>query len=147
MGHSIPTAAQVARYLVATVDGYGDVRLFAVHRMRKAKALTLTAQRPEGFNLEAYIREGALEFGNGQTIQLELKVEGPLSRVLAETPLSADQLLVPNGEDHYLTATVIDSWQLHWWLLSQIDHIEVVAPVELRQSIAERLQKGINKHR
>ena len=134
-------------YLVATVDGYGDVRLFAIHRMRKATALTLTAQRPEGFNLETYIREGALEFGNGQTIQLELRLEGPLGRVLAETPLSADQELKPNGEDHYLTATVIDSWQLHWWLLSQIDHIEVVAPVELRQSIAERLQKGVSKHR
>ena len=123
-------------YLVATDSACDEVRLFAMHRMTSAARTNEPIKRPAGFDLDAYIQAGGLHFGNGKTVRLTAWVSEGLARILEETPMSEDQSLKHDGDDIKLTATVIDSWQLTWWLLSQGDDIEVVSPAALRRKIA-----------
>lgn len=123
-------------YLVATDSECDEVRLFAMHRMTSATRTSKPVKRPAGFDLDAYIQAGGLHFGNGKTVRLTAWVSEGLARILEETPMSEDQSLKHDGDDIKLTATVIDSWQLTWWLMSWGDGIEVVSPVALRRKIA-----------
>ena len=141
--HSLNPLALVSRgaltYLIATTLDYDDVRLFALHRIRHATRTTQPIKRPANFNLDEYIQTGGLQFGNGKTIQLVAWVGEDLARILEETPLSKDQKLILEGDMMKLTATVDDSWQLVWWIMSFGDEIEVTSPDALRKNIAARL--------
>jgi predicted DNA-binding transcriptional regulator YafY len=129
-------------YLIATAYEYEDVRLYAMHRILKATKTNDTVKRPASFDLDEYILAGGLHFGNGKTIRLSAWVSQWLAKILEETPLSADQQLKVSGEKTKLTATVSDSWQLTWWLMSQGTGIEVTAPVALRKRVGEQLAEA-----
>ena len=128
-------------YLVATAFTYTDVRLYAIHRITGASVLTEPAHRPDGFSLDEYIAQGAFQFGDGRTIRLVARVSPWLADILTETPLTADQQLEPVGEELRLTATITDSWQLRWWILSQGQGITVLEPEALRKEIGGELRK------
>lgn len=129
-------------YLVATAFGYADVRRYAVHRIRAATLLEDAALRAADFDLDDYIASGALQFGEGGTLRLKARLSKELAAILEETPLASDQVLVRNGGELLLTATVSDSWQLQWWILSQGDALEVLAPAELREKIGRQLREA-----
>lgn len=130
-------------YLVATAFDYADIRLYAVHRIAAARLTDEPAKRDSNFDLDAYIAQGALQFSNGETIRLEAHVSEDLARVLRETPISEDMTLEQHDEAWKLTATVADSWQLRWWVLSQGAWITVIAPEALRGAIAEELAQAL----
>jgi len=134
-------------YLVATVFTYTDPRIFAVHRIRAAKRLHLAISPRPDFNLDAYIQSGAMQFGGSERIRLELKVNALLARILEETPLSEDQILEHAPEGGHVVATVLNTPQLQWWLLSQCAGLEVIAPVDLRERIADQLNKAADRYR
>lgn len=127
-------------YLVATVFDYENVRLFAMHRIKEAKRLSRPCRRPENFSLDAYLATGASDFGDGEHIRFKAVVNGYLADRLRETPLSEDMELMKQENGCLLTCSLIASWQLHWWILSQGDEIEVLEPKGLRQSIAQTLR-------
>ena len=133
-------------YVVATVFDYGDARLLAVHRIKSAERTGLSAHRPKGFTLDNYIASGAMEFGDAEEMQLVATVSASLARHLAETPMSLDMQLKPEGERFKLTASVRRSWQLHWWALSQADDIEIIKPAAFRREIGERLLAAAAKY-
>lgn len=126
-------------YLVATAFEYTDPRLLALHRMKSVERLGVPAKRPRGFDLDAYVESGAMEFGDGTPIQLVARVSSQLARHLAETPLSRDMTLQAMGDDFKVTATVRHTWQLHWWILSQADDIEILKPAALRKEVGTTL--------
>ncbi|MDD4865519.1 MAG: WYL domain-containing protein [Alishewanella agri] len=132
-----------ATYLVATVGDYHDQRLFALHRFKTLDLMENTIKIPEGFSLSAYVQKGALQFGSGTTIQFVARVNAYLARILLEAPISEDMQLEPLADDWFkLTATVIDGWQLHWWILSHSLAIEVLEPTTLRHEISKRLKSA-----
>jgi predicted DNA-binding transcriptional regulator YafY len=117
-----------------------------MHRIRGATKTSETVKRPAGFDLDAYIEAGGLQFGNGKAIHLSAWVSSSLAKILEETPLSADQKLIHLEEKIKLTATVSDSWQLTWWLMSQGPSVEVIAPVALRRTIGEQLTEAAARY-
>lgn len=126
-------------YLVATAFGYEDVRLYAVHRIQTATITDDSCRRPDGFDLDDYVEGGALQFGAGAMFRIEARLSKDLAAVLEETPMSPDQTVHRDGADFLLTATVSDSWQLRWWVLSQGSAIEVLSPASLRDEIGRQL--------
>jgi len=135
-----------ATYLVATAFNYQDIRLYALHRMYNATSSDQPVKRPAGFDLDAYIAGGSLQFGGGANICLKAKIWEGLAHILQETPLSVDQQIQETDSSYILTATVADSWQLRWWILSQGEGIEVIEPVLLRQEIANSLQQAAGRY-
>jgi len=129
-------------YLVATAFEYDDVRLYAMHRVRNATKTKDVVKRPANFDLDEYIQAGSMHFGTGKVIRLGALVSPALAKILEETPLSVDQVLTVTGDRSKLTATVSDSWQLTWWLMSQGAGIEVTAPVALRKKIGQKLAEA-----
>jgi len=66
---------------------------------------------------------------------------------LTETPLSEDQQITADGETNILTATVVDSWQLHWWVKSMGAQIQVLEPKALRDSVVEEQEEALKLYR
>ena len=124
-------------YLVCTLFQYPEVFLFALHRILSALPLEDSVRYPKDFNLDQYIASGALEFGDGKRIRLEVLVDSDIVEHLEEARLSADQrILVLNSGKARVTATVNDTPQLTWWLLGFGAKVEVTRPQALRKSLA-----------
>lgn len=133
-------------YLVATAFQYQDVRLYALHRIQSASILDAPVHRPDAFSLQDYATQGAMEFGGGGKIALKATINATLAEHLRETPIAEDQQLSVVNEAYFLNATMTDSWQLRWWIMSQGPHIVILEPISLRQEIAERLQAAAKNY-
>jgi predicted DNA-binding transcriptional regulator YafY len=146
--HPLSLIQQGARsYLVATAFQYEDPILYAIHRMASATVLEDPSKRPKGFSLDAYLEGGAAQFCNGSAIILKARVSDELFRLLDETPMSKDQKITTRSGVHTLTATVQESWQLHFWLLSQGPAITVLKPVALRKIIIAALESSLSHYK
>ena len=134
-------------YLVATTFGYTDPRLYALHRMVSVQMTKEPSNRPDSFSLEGFLAGGGMQFGDAGMIRLKAVVSTKLACYLAESPLTKDQKLIPLEKDlHVLTATIKDSWQLHFWILSQGAEITVVHPKDLREQIRGNLQAALKSY-
>lgn len=130
-------------YLVATAFDYADARLYALHRVQSAVRTYEPAKSPRGFQLSQYVDEGALQFGKGGVLKLVAIIDDALAKYLTETPLSPNQKIKPVGDRHELSASVVDSWQLHWWVLSQGSAIQIVSPAALRDRVVSSLKEAL----
>lgn len=133
-------------YLLATVGEHTDVRRFAMHRMHDAKLYG--AKNPErDFDLQMYLNAGGMEFRSddvSEPILFKARVRAQQAHHLVEQPLSKDmQLSDVDDEWSLLTATVNDSWQLRWWIMSHAVNIEVIEPESLRTSISKQLENAL----
>lgn len=133
-------------YLIATVDPYAEPRIFAIHRFERADALETKAQAPKDYSVDEYIKEGFMHFGPANQIQLQARLTDELATYLTETPISANQTIRYREDQWLLNANVHDTWQLHFWILSQGPQIYILAPSTLRASIAEQLQHAARQY-
>lgn len=137
----------VATYLIGTAPPYSDLRQYAVHRFIDARLLLAPAEGVSQFDLREYLASDALQFGCMQKIRLQAWVSEGLARLLRETPLSVDMVLEARKTGYQLMATVSDSWQLQWWVLSQGSNLVVEHPVELRQRLLETLKSTLQRYK
>ncbi len=114
-------------YLVCRYRGYDNERNLALHRMLSAEMSTLTFDRPREFDLKKYDDDGRFGFGQGEKVQLTFRIARGAGLHLLESPLASDQQVV-DLEDGKLeiTATVIDSAMLDWWLRGFGDAVSVM---------------------
>lgn len=132
-------------YLAAIAEPYEDVRLYAAHRFQQVELLDVPGRRPDDFSLDAYIASGALQFTSPGAGKIELKawVSEELARQLRETPLTDGMQLEADGDGYRLNATLQDSWQLRWWLLSHTGKMVVHEPLALRHELRSQLEAGL----
>lgn len=146
--HPLSLIQQGARsYLVATDSHFEDPRLYAIHRIASATVLDEAALRPKGFSLDAFLASGAAQFGGGSAIVLKARVSDDLARLLDETPISKDQKITTRSGVQTLTATVMESWQLHFWIQSQGPAITVLKPVALRKQVIASLESSLSQYK
>lgn len=129
-------------YLIATAARYSDVRQYAVHRFRAVAVLDTPCQGLESFELQTYLATDALQFGRPEKICLKAWVSEHQARLIRETPLSPDMILEPLPEGFQLQATVTNTWQLRWWILSLGDSLVVQEPPALREQIGTTLRRA-----
>jgi predicted DNA-binding transcriptional regulator YafY len=146
--HPLSLIQQGARsYLVATAFDYEQPLLYAIHRIASVSVLDEPALRPKGFSLDSFLATGAAQFGSGNSIVLKARVSDDLARLLDETPISKDQKITMRSGVHSLTATVMESWQLHFWILSQGPAITVLNPVALRKQVIASLESSLSQYK
>lgn len=127
-------------YLICSKCDDNEIRQFLLHRVVSAEMLDTPSQCPEGFNLDAYILQGEMSFPQGHTIQLCIALNEYAARQVRDCPLSADQQVTEpeeDSEDVIIQATVQDTMELRWWLLSFGDEVEILEPPELREWFKE----------
>lgn len=124
-------------YLVCTFFNYTDIRLLTLHRVVSAEITDVASKRPKGFSIDAVIASGIMGFGGEEEIQLEAIFKAEQGAHLFETPISKTQRLeeLENGRLR-LTASLIDTCELRWWLLAFGPNVEVIGPISLRDAIA-----------
>lgn len=131
----------VRMFLPCRFEGYDDTRNLALHRIQTAKCTNLRFQRPPDFDLQAYDDNGRFAFGVGGKITLHLWVKDELAVLLAESPLATNQVITPYvGQKGgcELKATLTDSSMLVWWIRSQGDSVEVLAPESLMDALTSK---------
>ena len=127
-------------YLVACVEGYSDLRHFALHRMTAAQVLAEKARPTSGFNLDRHVRaDDAFAYPlSERPISLKLFANDAVVEHLSESRLSEDQSITPGPDGRTLIeATVADTRELRWWLRGFGDHVEVQSPAGLRLEFKE----------
>ncbi len=128
-----------AFYLLCTIEDYADMRQLAVHRMLSARVLDHKANKPAGLNLDREVEHSQGMGGSGEPLRLMVRFWRPAGSHLLETRLAADQVAEDEGDHHFrLTATVNDTAQLRWWLLSFGSKVEVLEPADLREEMANQ---------
>ena len=111
-------------YLVCRYRGYDNERNLALHRILAAEMSTLTFDRPKEFDLKKYDDDGRFGFGEGEMVKLVFRIERQAGLHLLETRLSANQQVVELEDGNLeITATVVDSAMLEWWLRGFADAV------------------------
>ena len=118
-------------YLVCRFDGYTNERNLALHRIKAATISDLKFIPPDGFSLEKYDAEGRFGFGEGKRIKISFSIAKDAGFHLLESPLSADQVVESLDNAYRITATVIDSAQLQWWLNGFGDNVRDIEKSDL----------------
>lgn len=125
--------------LVCTLNGYDDIKQLVLHRVRGAQLLDEPLRRPKGFDLDAYIAQGAFGWPqeHGKQIELVADFSRDAGLGLCERPLAANQRIEElEGERLRLRASVPDTRELRWWLMGFGAEVEVREPVALRREMA-----------
>jgi predicted DNA-binding transcriptional regulator YafY len=128
-------------YLICSYED--KLRQFLMHRIVSAEILDTPSTFPDGFNLDNYILTGGMTYATGHSIPLCFALHEYAARQLRDCPLSSDQHITePDEGEEYVTikATVQDSRELRWWLLSFGDEAEVIEPPELRAWFKENAE-------
>lgn len=119
-------------YLIATLWDYDDIKHLPLHRFRQVTLLDQSSRKPDGFDLDAHMYQSRafdIPDPEGRKIRLIARFTEGAAYHLHETPLSADQTIEPDGEGWVtLTATVLDTEQLWWWLNGFGDAVEILEP-------------------
>ncbi len=103
-------------YLVCRFDGYDNERSLALHRIISIAASTLTFDDPKDFDFARFDADGGFGYGNGEKVRLTFKIDKEAGFHITESPLSKDQTVVEHEDCYEISATVVDSAMLEWWL-------------------------------
>ena len=131
-------------YLIATLVDNGEYRNFALHRATRIEIIDKPVTTPPEFSLTDYLAKGNLAFARHRSIELALRVDYIKGYHLQESWLSENQCIEPDGSYHFIIhATVNDTEELRWWLMSIADISEVISPPDLRDTMLASLRKGL----
>lgn len=129
-------------YLVASVDGYGDLRQFALHRIAEVTVLEHPSHEHQDFDVDAYISSGVFNHREGEAqVELIADVRPQIAVLLSETPLSHQQTLSDGDEEGWkrLRATVPLDRETLWWIFALNENIRLHAPAVWVEEIRGRL--------
>lgn len=129
-------------YLVTVVEPFEDTVHTALHRMGRPKVLESAVREPDGFDLDAHIKAGRFQYASGRKVRMVARFDEYAAQALLEAPLSPDQDSTPLDDGRIeIAVTVMESHQLIWWLLGFGSNVEVVAPQELRNTVAKEIER------
>ena len=140
-----------SHYLIATKVGTQDKRQFALHRIQEISILDEPVEASD-CNLEQCLQQGQMGFNlTGEDAYSMIDFKGIFDKItanhLSESKLSEQQTILKLDDDHYeITATIKESEQLYWWLLSFGSRIEVKEPPLLREKIAKTARAMLAKY-
>ncbi len=127
-------------YLIGSVEGYDDLRQFALHRIDQAECLEAPAQVRDDFEIERYIRQDLNTDTPIEQVELVADVSPPIAWLLGETPLSSKQSLkpLPDSDWQRLCAVVPDDRETLWWVFGLGENVKVLEPKNWVQVIREK---------
>ena len=80
-------------------------------------------------------------------ISVHFSCDGMMAGYLRESPLADNQRLIAKSDGWYdVHATLVDSWELRWWLVSRSASVEVIAPKALRREVVLALRQGLDRY-
>lgn len=129
-------------YLVCTAEPHATPITLALFRAEGATVLEVPRQTPEGFSLDAFVREGQPGFLlSPEPVRLVVRVHRKAALRVVEAPPGERAVVEEDGEDHVLLRTTLpDTRPMRAWLLGFGEALEVLEPAELREAIAAQVR-------
>ncbi len=124
------------------------LREIALCRISRIVVLEKPAERGN-FSLQAHLASNQPYFLRSDAmLTIKLRVFGNTRYHLHDTPLAADQQIYDGNDADFclLTASVMDSDMLRWWLLAMGAQVEVLEPASLRNEICSKLQAALGHY-
>ena len=136
-------------YLIGKIEGREKTRQLVLHRATSGKRLEKHADIPDDFNLDLFIRSGAMGIlKSAEPIFLKLRCDKPEMNHVLEAPLALDQMELLNEQNHFeISVTVGDTQDLRWWLIAQSMHVDIIEPIWLKDEVRASLQAGLERSR
>jgi len=134
-----------ALYLLAYVPEYGDIRTFAVDRIRAVslEKQTFTPTQPIGDDVFA----NSLGVNTGPAVQVAIDFDPQVAPHVAARVWHTSQELQTNTDGSVrLSMKVCHDWALRSWILSWGAFAHVVAPASLAQEVRDDLQAANNRY-
>ncbi len=132
-----------ALYLVGHCHLRGEVRLFAVERIRSCTPTDHAYQLPLHFDLETYVQDALRVMRGGRPVTVELLFDKATATWVKDRTWHSSQECVPEKDGRLrMTLKVAATPELVGWILSFGDGVRVIAPPELRKAVqatAERI--------
>lgn len=127
-------------YLIGNVDGYDDLRQFALHRIHQAECLDAAARAHKDFEIDSYIRQDLNTIAPIEQVELVAHVSPQIAWLLGETPLSRKQSLepLPDSDWQRLRAIVPDDQETLWWVFGLGENVRVWEPQHWATEIKKR---------
>ena len=122
-------------YLIGHCHLRGEVRIFAMERIRSVAALPETFDLPGDFDAEAYLRQ-AWEIVRGELIAVRAVFE-PAAAVHVRNRLwhASQELRELSGGRLEMRLTVADTVEVRRWLMGFGAEVRVLEPASLREAI------------
>jgi predicted DNA-binding transcriptional regulator YafY len=136
--------AQGALYVVAFVPEYGQIRTFALDRI---KSLSVTEERFEPIGTEEDAFAHSLGVHHGKPERIEIAFEPRIARYVRERVWHASQEVQdrPDGSV-VLTLNVSNDFALRGWILGFGELARVVSPQSLATQIKDELERARGKY-
>lgn len=132
-------------YLIGSVDGYDDLRQFALHRIHQAECLEAPARARDDFEIDHYIRQDFNTDTPIEQVELVADISPQIAWLLGETPLSRQQSLekLEDSDWKRLRAWVPDDQETMWWVFSLGENVRVFEPNSWTTAIREKASRLI----
>ena len=119
------------------LDRSGNVRTFALTRMRELRNTGRTFSRPKHFSLDEHLADSFGVFSSSAPAGVRLRFDAFAGRLICERTWHASQTIETRADGAIeLTMHVGPSPEVERWILGWGDHVEVLEPPQLRESIA-----------
>lgn len=137
-------------YAVVTLRDYEDLRHIAAHRVQSAQLEETDAQKPKQFDLDDYLgRQKMFSYPStdDKQINLKLRIDRNVFEHLEERPISDNQHLLAQKDGQWeLSATVLNTAELRWWILGFGEQVEVREPESLRRDVRRVLAHTLQRY-
>ena len=119
----------------------GQLRTFALPRMRDVKVTRMKFERPADFNIQQHLGESFGVFrsdGTAKCQRVRIRFDAWASRLVGERIWHESQEIKPlAGGGSELRLELASFEEIERWILSWGEHAEVLAPARLRRRMAE----------
>lgn len=137
-------------YLLGIKEGETEIRTFALHRILSKPEITeKKAIINPDFKAENYFSQViGITAQTGKPISIVLKAHSSQSQYLKAKPIHKTQRIITDSENEFvITITVEPTFELIASILSYGALMEVIAPENFRDIIADKIEASLNNYR
>ena len=138
-----------AWYLIAFCYNRNEIRMFRTNRVKTLDYTGKTFSYPSDFSLSEYMGNSWQAMrGKGEETEVIVKFSAKIAPLIKEVEWHPSQRIedLPDGSIMY-TATVTETKEVGFWVLSYAHEAEVIAPEDLREGIAAAAEKMYQLYR
>ncbi|MEX0740094.1 MAG: YafY family protein [Pseudohongiella sp.] len=128
-------------YLVAHCEAAQDLRLFSLDRIAAPVVQNVPCQVVVPVDLDHFLGSGFGIFGGQAKSTAHLRFSAQAAKWVAEESWHPEQVGEWRDEGYHLSLPYADSPELVMDILRYAEHVEVLAPAELRTEVAEKIRK------
>lgn len=145
--HPLALIVRPPKFQLLVHSGKGPYVL-NIHRIRKAERLDLRVWVPDGWDLDAWLREGHHDVLVGDRCQLNICCDVGLALYFRDNPLADDQVIGAADQDAAVEvqATVVDTMALRRFLLSLGDQLQVRKPTVIRDWLSTEVNRMAQRY-